>query len=154
MRMSTRGRYGLTAMLDISIYGEVSSVTAKDISERQNISVTYLEQLLSKLKRAGLVKGTRGPGGGYQLNKPPDQITIGDIIRVLEGPIAPVYCVLPTVDAKQCDKLAKCAMRLLWKKLGDKMSEVLDSITLKDLKEESLALEGKKKIKHNYVFNI
>ena len=131
MRMSTRGRYGLTAMLDIAMQGELSAVTAKDISERQEISVTYLEQLLSKLKRAGLVKGTRGPGGGYQLNKAVDQIKIGDIVRVLEGPIAPVYCVLPTVNPSQCDKLAKCAMRLLWKKLGDKMTEVLDSITLK-----------------------
>lgn len=154
MRMSTRGRYGLTAMLDIAMYGDISAVTAKDISERQDISITYLEQLLSKLKRAGLVKGTRGPGGGYQLSKSIDQIKIGDIVRVLEGPIAPVLCVLPTASPKQCDKIARCAMRLLWKKLGDKMNEVLDSITLKDLKDEAVALQGKKKVKHNFAFNI
>jgi len=154
MKMSTRGRYGLTAMLDIAMYGELSAVSAKDISERQDISVTYLEQLLGKLKRAGLVKGTRGPGGGYQLNKPVNQIRIGDIVRVLEGPIAPVSCVLPSASPKECDKIARCAMRVLWKKLGDKMSEVLDSITLKDLKDEAIALQGKKKVRHNYVFNI
>ena len=141
-------------MLDIAMYGESSAVTAKDVSDRQDISITYLEQLLSKLKRAGLVKGTRGPGGGYHLTKPMNQIRIGDIVRVLEGPIAPVYCLLPKASPKQCDKIARCAMRLLWKQLGDKMTEVLDSITLKDLKEEAIALQGNKKIKHNFVFNI
>ena len=83
MKISTRGRYGMYAMLDLAIREGLGPVTAVDIAKRQEISVTYLEQLLSKLKRAGYVKGVRGPGGGYQLNKASSKIKIGDIIRTL-----------------------------------------------------------------------
>ena len=134
MKISTRGRYGLYAMLDLALHQNKGPVTAKDISSRQDISVTYLEQLLSKLKKAGLVKGVRGPGGGYQLSRLDSEIRIGDIIRILEGPIAPVFCLPQSKSRISCAKKGHCACFPLWEKMAIEIEEVLDSSTLKDLR--------------------
>jgi len=141
MKISTRGRYGLYAMLHLAIHEGRGPITAKDIADRQNVSVTYLEQLLSKLKKSGLVKGVRGPGGGYELTKPSSEIKIGEIIRVLEGPMALVFCLPQSSSKKKCIKKDICACYPLWQRMTTEIDKILDSATLLDLKKDSLALE-------------
>lgn len=136
MRISTRSKYALAALAELANQykkrvGE--PLSAKYISASQNIPLAYLEHLLLKLKKAGVVTVTKGPGGGYQLNKDPKEIKIGDIVRLLDGPIAPVYCLLPLPKSKQCQKIKNCVTRKIWKKLGEKCAEVLDSVTLAEL---------------------
>ena len=141
MKISTRGEYGLRAILDIALHYKQGPITLKSVAERQGISEPYLEQLISGLKKAGLVSSIRGSQGGYELAREPSQIKIGDIIRVLEGPIAPVDCLLEDLDEKGCCNIQKCATRLLWQKLRDSMIEVLDSTTLMDLVENAKGLD-------------
>ncbi len=141
MKISTRGEYGIRAMLDIALNSGEGPVTLKSISERQEISEPYLEQLVSCLRKAGLVVSTRGAQGGYELGREPDRITIGDLLRVLEGPIAPVECVNEAGNDRACSNAHHCATRVLWQKLRDSMIEVLDSTTLADLVETSKNLD-------------
>ncbi|MGE5397717.1 MAG: RrF2 family transcriptional regulator [Chitinophagales bacterium] len=139
MKLSTRGRYGLRAMIDMAQIGENEPIAIHAIAERQGISERYLEQLMVPLKRAGLVKAVRGSKGGYVLGKNPDKITAGDIIRVLEGPIAPVECVSER-DPENCERSDYCITRVLWTKVRDSIVEVLDSYSLTDLARESQKL--------------
>lgn len=136
MKLSTRGRYGLRAMLDIAINQGDGPITLHSISERQGISVGYLEQLMVPLKKEGLIRSVRGAQGGYLLARGPDKITVGDIIRALEGPIAPVACVSEDYP-EECDRAEGCVTRLVWAKVRDSIAEVLDSLTLADLIEEA-----------------
>ncbi|OEH84588.1 Rrf2 family transcriptional regulator [Desulfuribacillus stibiiarsenatis] len=136
MKLSTKGRYGLTLMIDLAInYGE-GPVSLKTIAERHDLSDHYLEQLIAPLRNAGLVRSVRGAYGGYVLTKEPTNITAGDVIRVLEGPIGPVECVAET-NAASCDKFDTCVKKNLWTRLRDSIAEVLDSTTLADLAEEN-----------------
>jgi len=137
MKFSTKGRYGLRAMLDIALQQEHGPVAINTISERENISGRYLEQLLIPLKQAGLVQSIRGAQGGYILAKSASDITVGDIIRILEGPIAPVHCV-NEIEPENCDRAGYCVTRPVWSRLRDSISAVLDSFTLEDLVKESL----------------
>ncbi|HHT70585.1 MAG TPA: Rrf2 family transcriptional regulator [Firmicutes bacterium] len=140
MRLSTKGRYGMRAMLALARrYGE-GPVPLKEVAETESLSESYLEQLVSELRKAGLIRSVRGAQGGYYLAKEPSIITAGDIIRVLEGPIGPVQCVvdLPGIDI--CDCAESCVERLLWQRLRDSMAQVLDSITLADLMAEEKKL--------------
>ncbi len=132
MKLSTKGRYGLRAMIDIAQSTEKGPITTHSIAERQGISERYLEQLMVPLKRARLVKSVRGFQGGYMLAKNPEDITVGDIIRSLEGPIAPVECV-SEVNPGGCERSDYCATRGLWTKVRDSIAEVLDSYSLADL---------------------
>ncbi|HBI27554.1 MAG TPA: Rrf2 family transcriptional regulator [Peptococcaceae bacterium] len=136
MRLSTRGRYGLRAMLDIAIEQSDEPVTLASISERQGVSIGYLEQLMVPLKKEGLIRSVRGAQGGYLLSRVPENITVGDIIRTLEGPIAPVACVSEDYP-EECDRAEGCVTRLVWAKVRDSIAEVLDSLTLHDLIEET-----------------
>ncbi|MDD2555703.1 MAG: Rrf2 family transcriptional regulator [Syntrophaceticus sp.] len=136
MRLSTRGRYGLRAMLDIAIDQSDEPVTLASISERQGVSIGYLEQLMVPLKKEGLIRSVRGAQGGYLLSRVPENITVGDIIRTLEGPIAPVACVSEDYP-EECDRAEGCVTRLVWAKVRDSIAEVLDSLTLHDLIEET-----------------
>lgn len=123
MKISTKGRYGLTIMMELAAkYGE-GPLSLKSIAERNGLSEHYLEQLVAPLRNAGLVKSIRGAYGGYVLSKDPETITSGDIIRILEGPISPV-------DFTEEDDPAK---RDLWLRIRDAIAEVLDSTTLADL---------------------
>ncbi|MEW5768366.1 MAG: Rrf2 family transcriptional regulator [bacterium] len=132
MWLSTKGRYALRAMLELALHeGDVVSISK--ISRNQEITSQYVEQLMVKLKKAGLVESVRGPTGGYRLTKKLSEITAGDIVRTLEGYIEPVFCVNPQISQKHCHRAPKCAARVLWKKVGDKIAEVLDSTTLEDL---------------------
>ena len=133
MWLSTKGRYALRAMLELALHNEGYLVSVSEISKNQEITSQYIEQLMVKLKRAGLVESVRGPAGGYRLIKRPSEITAGDIVKTLEGYVDPVFCINPKVSHKDCHRAPECAARLLWKKVGEKVSEVLDSTTLEDL---------------------
>jgi len=123
-------------MLDIAINQGDGPITLHSISERQGISVGYLEQLMVPLKKEGLIRSVRGAQGGYLLAREPEKITVGDIIRALEGPIAPVACVSEDFP-EECDRAEGCVTRLVWAKVRDSIAEVLDSLTLADLIEEA-----------------
>lgn len=115
MKLSTKGRYGLKAMYDLALnYGD-EPVSLKSIAERQGISENYLEQLMANLRKAGLVRSIRGAYGGYLLSREPSKITVGDVLRALEGPIGLVDCVLEQ-DAVKCLKYENCITRTVWEK--------------------------------------
>ena len=136
MKLSTKGRYGVIAMYDLALNsGDKTPISIKNVAERQQISEHYLEQLMGQLRKAGLVKSTRGAQGGYFLTRDPKEITIGDIIRVMEGPIAPVDCLLSKDknDSNYCEKCDACVTQSVWAKVAESISKVLDSITLEDL---------------------
>jgi Rrf2 family cysteine metabolism transcriptional repressor len=132
MKLSTKGRYGVKAMVDLAINQSDTPVSIKSISERQNISEYYLEQLFLPLRKANLIKSTRGAQGGYVLNKNPEEITIGQIIYVLEGPIEISDC----VDGASCSNGDSCATRLLWEKIKKSIDNVLDTTTLQDILDD------------------
>ncbi len=136
MKLSTRGRYGLRAMIDMAMSEEKSPIPTHTIAEREGLSERYLEQLMVPLKRAGLVKSVRGSQGGYILARNPQDITAGDVIRVLEGPIAPVECVSES-NPDSCSRSDFCVTRSLWTKVRDSIAQVLDSYTLADLAREA-----------------
>ncbi|WP_265444397.1 RrF2 family transcriptional regulator [Acetivibrio straminisolvens] len=136
MRLSTKGRYGLKAMLDLALHNDEGPVALKSIAERQGLSENYLEQLFAALKKAGHVTSVRGAQGGYLLSKSPDNITIGSILRALEGSLAPVDCVVEDKPAK-CDRFDNCVTKIVWEKIRDSVNEAVDSITLADLVNES-----------------
>lgn len=138
MRISTRGEYGVRAMLDLALHFRQGPVALKSIADRQGISETYLEQLIAPLRKAGLVSSIRGANGGYELSREPHEIKIGEIIRVLEGPIAPMGCASESPQHFACDNSRKCAARVLWQRLRDRISEFLDSTSLGELLDEPL----------------
>lgn len=140
MRLSTRGRYALRAMVDLALQTD-GPVPRRDIAGRQEISTHYIEQLFVRLRRAGFIKSVKGPSGGYILAKDADQIRAGDIIRTVEGPIALVHCVTPQQEPA-CHRADSCVTHLLWQRLSNKVAEVLDSVTLKDLCDQARELEG------------
>ena len=131
MKISTKGRYALRLMLDIALNDAKTPVRIKDIAERQQISDKYLEQIVSSLNKAGFVKSLRGPQGGYRLTKKPEEYTVGMILRLIEGSLAPVACL--DDDINNCTRANRCPTLILWEKLYDAISEVVDNITLADL---------------------
>ncbi|MDW7673150.1 MAG: Rrf2 family transcriptional regulator [Bacillota bacterium] len=142
MKLSTKGEYGVRAMFDIAMRHGEGPISLKSIAERQDISEHYLEQLIAGLRKAGLVRSIRGAQGGYILAREPDEIKVGDIIRVLEGPIAPVDCVCEE-EPEKCNRAESCVTRGIWAKLRDSISNVLDSITLADMCQEAAELKHK-----------
>jgi len=115
-------------------------MTIKEIAERQDVSVAYLEQLLNKLRKASLITSRKGPGGGYVISRKPEEISVGMILNSLEGPVAITQCLGPS--AKRCKRVDSCVTRLLWKSLGEKIEDFLNTINLKDLiNEETKLLE-------------
>lgn len=142
MKLSTKGRYGLTLMIDLAIHHDGGApLSLKNIAERHNLSDHYLEQLIAPLRNSGLVRSVRGAYGGYVLVRDPSEVTAGDVIRVLEGPIGPVECISET-NAAHCDKYNYCVKKDLWIRLRDAMIEVLDSMTLADLAKEDQGKQG------------
>jgi Rrf2 family protein len=128
-------------MVDVALHQDNGPVLRNDIAERQELSADYIEQLFVKLRKADLVESVRGPGGGYRLARGADQITAGDIIRAAEGPIALVQCVDPR-SKSPCHRADLCVTRQLWKSLSIKVADVLDSVTLEDLRDQARALEA------------
>jgi Rrf2 family protein len=132
MKLSTRARYGTRALLDIALHSDEGRVLLKDIARRQEVSLPYLEHVITPLRAAGLVKSTRGARGGLLLLKPPSEIKLSEVVQLLEGSVAPVDCVN---DPKVCHRSASCVTRDIWIEMTEAMSRVLDSTTLQDLVE-------------------
>lgn len=145
MRLSTRGHYGLKAMFDLAQHYGSEPIPLKSVAERQSISDNYLEQLIAILRKAGLVKSVRGAQGGYKLARDPSSITVGDIIRAMEGPIAPVDCV-SEVEPTECDNADFCITRTVWARVRDRLAEVMDSISLADMLRDAENLSVNKVI--------
>ena len=132
MRISTKGRYALSLMLDLAMNDNGENISIKAISERQGISTKYLEQIISTLNRAGYVKSERGSGGGYRLTKSPEEYTVGMILRLTEGSLAPIACIEEDEESR-CPKYGKCPTVGVWEKINDAINKVVDNITLADL---------------------
>jgi Rrf2 family protein len=139
MRISTKGRYALRLMLDLAINNTGEPVSLKDIARRQEISDKYLEQIISVLNKAGYVKSIRGAQGGYILTRKPEEYTVGMILRLTEGSLAPVSCV---EEDNTCEKMNDCATVMIWKRLNDAINDVVDSITLEDLVDVEMQKVG------------
>ena len=135
MKLSTRGRYGLKAMFDLAVHDGEGPVPLRSIAERQKVSDHYLEQLIAELRKTGLVKSVRGAQGGYMLAHKPSEITVVDIIRVLEGPLGPSDCVLENKPIL-CNNADHCITKMVWEKIQVSISNVIDSITLQDMLDE------------------
>ena len=139
MRLSTKGQYAVRAMVDLAYYSKDKPVTLQEIAEREDISINYLEQLFAKLRRKKIVNSVRGPGGGYVLAKKADEIRMGEIIEAVEESLAPVACV---EGDNGCGRIDKCVTFKLWKGLGDRIKEFLNSITVQDLCDDAGKLFG------------
>lgn len=133
MKMSTRGRYGIKAMLELALSYDTEMISVRSIAQKQKISELYLEQLFSILKKANLIKSVRGAKGGYSLTRKPKEITIKDIIDVVEGPINISDC---AENNSTCDNLDRCATRVLWVKIRDAINNIFSSVTLQDIIDE------------------
>jgi len=133
MKVSTRGEYGLRAMVALAHgFGQgTMSITA--IAKESAVPYAYLEQLIVPLRKAGLVASKRGAQGGYQLTRPPSDIRVGDIYRVMEGPVAPMDCVSENEADQTCPLIDGCETRPVWLKVRDSIAEAIDSVTLGDL---------------------
>ncbi len=143
MRVSTRGRYALRLMLDIASNDQNGPVRVKDIAARQDISVKYLEQIISTLTKAGCLSSIRGPQGGYRLAVPAEKISVGTILRLAEGDLSPVACVDTAFD---CPNIDDCVTVRIWRELDEAISSVIDKYSLQDL----LDWQGKKKTGQTY----
>ena len=129
MKISTKGRYALRLMLDIALHSHGAAVPLRDVAQRQEISDKYLEQIVT---RAGLVRSVRGAGGGYLLTREPEGYTVGEILRVLEGNLAPVSCV-DQDDTCRCGRTDRCVTVEVWREIQAAVSSVVDRMTLADL---------------------
>lgn len=135
MKISTKGRYAVRLMLDVAVYGSDKNVSMRDVAERQNISMKYLEQIVSQLAKVGYLKSIRGAQGGYRLTKKPSEYTIGDILRTTEGALSPVACLDDEVN--QCPRAGQCPTIDFWQGLYDTVNNYVDSVTLEDLMNRS-----------------
>ncbi|MGN1167687.1 MAG: RrF2 family transcriptional regulator [Lachnospiraceae bacterium] len=136
MKLSTKGRYGLRAIIDLARYSESDPVSISSIAARQNISERYLEQLVAMLKKAGLVKSIRGASGGYVLAKDMKDISVGDVLRALEGSLEPVKC--GAFDPEEgCSASDGCVTKYVWQKINESITKTVDEIKLEELVTES-----------------
>lgn len=131
MKISTRGRYALRVMLDLAQCGRPTYSPLTEVAQRQDISLKYLESIVATLNRAGLVASQRGKSGGYRLTRPPAQYTVGEILKLTEGGLAPVSC-LDCGDGA-CDRADHCLTLPLWRELNHRIDRYLESVTLEDL---------------------
>ena len=148
IKISTKGRYAIRLMLDIAQHSGEGNVSIKEVSERQGISIKYLEQIVNMLSKAGYLRSRRGSQGGYRMVKAPEEYTIGDILRVTEGDMSPVSCL--EEEENSCPRAEVCPTIGLWKGLYDTVNKYLDSITMADLLEEA----EKKNVEADYCYYI
>ena len=142
MKLSTKGRYGLRAVIDLALTSENEAVSISSIAARQSLSESYLEQLMGKLRKAGIVKSIRGAQGGYRLGRPPEEISVGDILRALEGDLDPVDCMALKHKEGGCVGQDACVTRYVWQKISDSINETVDGILLSTLLAESRQKAG------------
>ncbi|MFP3154333.1 RrF2 family transcriptional regulator [Lachnospiraceae bacterium ZAX-1] len=138
MKLSTKGRYGLRAFIDLAVYAEAEPVSLTSIAARQEISVSYLEQLMAKLKKAGLIESSRGVNGGYRLAKSVETISVGEVLRALEGDLIPVECAgIDETKLTHCTGSGTCVSKTVWKRINDSINQTVDSIFIGELVRES-----------------
>jgi len=145
MKISTKGRYGVRAALELSLRYGSGPVMVREISKSQEISERYLEQILNTLRKSGLVISIRGAKGGYKLAKAPSEITLGDILRPLEGPLDVVSC----TGNYECGRMAECATFEIWKEMKEKIENMLNTITLEELVKRQHKLTNQELIEYN-----
>ena len=141
MKLSTKGRYGLRALVDLAVHSETGPVSIQSIANRQEISVSYLEQLVGKMRRAGRVISVRGATGGYRLAKSPSEISVGDVLRALEGTLEAVDCP-GNSEVSACKASQKCVTKYVWKKINESISQAVDTIMIEQLVQESKKVNG------------
>ena len=139
MKLSTKGRYGLRAMIDLARYSEEEPVSISSIASRQDISERYLEQLVGLLRKAGLVQSIRGATGGYVLAKGAKEISVGDVLRALEGSLEPVKCAA-FYSEEGCMASDGCVTKYVWQTINDSINETVDKMMLDELVRESRAV--------------
>lgn len=139
MKISTRGRYALEAVLDLALHVSDGHESLKNISERTGISENYLEQIFAVLRKKRIVESVRGAQGGYRLARDAGKITAGDVIRALEGPLAPVSCLLDE-DGEHCSMLSNCVTKELWRKMMEELNETADSFSISDLMKSYMCM--------------
>lgn len=140
MMLSTKGKYGLRAVLDLALHTEEPAVSLSAIGERQDISISYLEQLIAKLRKAGIVNSIRGAQGGYVLAKPASEISVGDILRALEGNLDPIKCGELSGE-KSCQGSDSCVTKFVWKRISDSINDTVNEMMLSELVDESRRIE-------------
>ena len=140
MKISTKGRYALRMMLDLAMYDNGDYICLKDISQRQGITVKYLEQIVTVLTKAAFLRSQRGNNGGYRLAKPASEYTCGDILRVMEGPLEPVSCLMD--EENQCPRAEDCIVLPFWKNFAKVINDYVDSVTLQDLVDQATNMAG------------
>ena len=141
MKLSTKGRYGLRALIDLAVNSEAEAASISSIAQRQSLSESYLEQLMARLKKAGIVRSIRGAQGGYKLARAPEEISVGDILRALEGDLKPVDC--PEIAGEgACSGAGACVTKYVWKKINDSINDAVDNIMLSELIAESRSKNG------------
>ena len=140
MKISTKGRYALRTMLDLSMQDRTELIPLKEIASRQGITLKYMEQIITPLSKAGYVSSVRGANGGYRLARDPASYKVGDILRVLEGSIAPVACL--ETSASACPRADVCSTLDFWKGLQKVVDDYVDSKTLADLRDEYIAKQS------------
>ncbi len=140
MKISTKGRYALRMMLDLALHNTGEYISLKDISQRQGITVKYLEQIVTVLSKAGFVHSQRGNNGGYRLARKPEDYTAGDILRVMEGNLQPIACL--EADQNDCARSAYCSVLPFWQGLGKVINDYIDSVTLEDLTDQARFMAG------------
>ncbi len=135
MKISTKGRYAIEAILDLALNAKEGHDSLRNISERRKISENYLEQIFVVLRRKGIIESIRGAGGGYFLAKPVEQITAGEVLRAVEGPLTPVECITDDTKKHCCNNYEVCVTRDFWTKIMEGINETVDSVTIADLIE-------------------
>ena len=138
MKLTTRGRYAVTAMLDVAMHSTQGPVSLAEVAERQHLSLSYLEQLFARLRRHGLVRSSRGPGGGYRLNRDPGAITVADVILAVDEPVDVTRC----GGLVNCNQDSRCLTHDLWVELSQQMQDFLSSRSLTDVLQRHLEARG------------
>ena len=142
LKLSTKGRYGLRAFIDLAVCGESQPVSLATIAQRQEISVSYLEQLMAKLKKAGLVRSVRGVNVFFCKQKTAYEISVGDVLRALEGDLTPVECAgIDNDNATHCNGSSQCVSKIVWKRINDSINDTVDSIYIGELVRESKTIQ-------------
>lgn len=144
MRLSTKGEYASRAMLELSRYYEKKPLHIRDIARAQDIPQRFLEHILLQLKRAGYLRSRKGPDGGYSLSRPPSAITVAEVIRVMDGPLAPIDCVSVTAH-EVCPHERSCGLKWLWKEVRDVVAEILERTTFADVLARSKEISHREK---------
>lgn len=138
MMISTKGRYALRVMIDLAEHCNGEYIPMKDVVKRQQVSQKYVERIMTMLSKANFVEAVHGKGGGYRLNRSPDEYIVGDILRLTEGSLAPVACL--DCDAEECERADQCRTLPMWKELNSRITDFFDGITIADLMKKDIEI--------------